>query len=121
LVEELLTTYNYALETVTLRTCWDLTLRLRVRAMQERNKRVGYLLQSNQFLSRAAWPRVLEKCSRFPALMYNFVRKANLGALENQVQLVSAAAAAAVEEEANHVQPAMVEAQPAAQHPVNHI
>jgi hypothetical protein len=103
LVEELLTTYNYALETVTLRPCGDRDLHRRVGALLERNQRVrelGHpyhhrpLKRFSHFSSRAVWPRVLEDYGRFPSLTHYFVRKANLEAFVTQVQLAAAEAGA---------------------------
>jgi hypothetical protein len=102
LVEELLTTYNYALETVTLRPCADRGLLRRVDALMKRNKRVrelGHpsyhrpLKRFHHFSSRVVWPRVLQDYSRFPTLLYRFVRRANLEDFVTQVQLAAAAAA----------------------------
>jgi hypothetical protein len=119
LLEELLTTYNYALDTVTLYPRWDRVLLRRVDGMLQHNKRVRELNPYNQFSSRAAWPRVLEECSRFPALMYHFLRKANLKAFSNQLQ---SAMAAAKEEDANQGRPTTeLETLPASQHIANQV
>jgi hypothetical protein len=115
LVEGLLTTYNCTLETVTVRPCADRALLRRVKALLERNTRVRelgdpshhrQLKRPHHFSSRAVWPRVLGDYSRFPTLLYRFVRKANLEAFASQMGHCWAAAAAAGEEKASHAQPA---------------
>jgi hypothetical protein len=131
-VEELLTSYNFALETVILRPCGDRALLLRVNELLEHNTRVRalgtpryhhQLDQFYEFPSRAAWPRVLEGWSRFPTLLYRFVRQANMEAFANQVQPAAAnhvqpvvmAAAADAQNAGNQVQLVVAEEAPAAQ------
>jgi hypothetical protein len=137
LVEELLTTYNYALETVTVRPCGDRALLRRLDALLERNKRVralGGTARSRhashefyRFPSRAVWPRVLGAYSRFATLMYRFVRKANLEAFANQVQPAAALAPPAARHVTSPVQLALMMAAPklqdllAAQHSADHV
>jgi hypothetical protein len=128
LVEGLLESYSFALETVVLRPCRDPALLLRVNKLLERNKRARALGkpryrhqvdQFYQFPSRAVWPRVLEGWNQFPTLLYRFVRKGNLEAFANQVQQeVVKAAAADAQHGASKVQPVVeMEPSPAEAHP----
>jgi hypothetical protein len=122
-VEELLTTYNCTLESVTVHPCADRALLRRLEALLERNQRVRelgdpshhrQLKRPHHFSSRAVWPRVLEVYSRFPTLLYGFVRKANLEAFASQMGQGWAAAAAG-EEKASPVEPAPNQAPSVAQ------
>jgi hypothetical protein len=100
LMEELLTTYNWTMETVTVRSFSDIATRHRVLLLLGHNRRVRAALgdrdddkadedeQPPLRLSHEAplWPRVLAMYSRFPTLLYRFLRKHNLEALIDQAR-----------------------------------
>jgi hypothetical protein len=106
LMEELLNAYNWTMETVTVRSFSDIATRHRVLLLLVQNRRVRAALgnrddddddneegvQPPPRLSHEAplWPLVLAMYSRFPTLLYRFLRKHNLEALIDEARRAAA-------------------------------
>jgi hypothetical protein len=111
LMEELLTAYNWTVETVTVRSFSDIATKHRVLLLLVQNRRVRGGRDDDEAdegeqpplrLSHEAplWPLVLTMYRRFPTLLYRFLRNHNLEALIDQARR----AAAISREERNNVE-----------------